>query len=295
MEPSVVVTGSSGLVGRELVARLLERGYRVRAWQRVHVEQSHPRLDSARFVLGESSPAELDGALSGVDALVHCAWDFEPSSWEAIERANVQGSTTLFDAARRAGVTKLVFVSSVAAYPGCETLYGKAKLAVEAFVRELGGVSIRPGLVHGDPNAGVYGRLWKSTRARWVPLVDGGRRKFLLIHKQDLATAIERVLVDYERWNGRVLTIGHPDLVSLRALLDRMARAQNRQVTFVPVPGNVMYLGLRTVETLGVRLRFRSDSLKNLLGPDPVVSRQDLDELGVPLRSIDEALGAQSS
>jgi len=290
-----VVTGSNGLVGRELVARLLERGYRVNAWQRSQVEQSHPHLGSSRFVLGDASPTEWERALIGTDALVHCAWDFVPSTWEEIERVNVRGATALFEAARRAAVRKLVFVSSVAAYPGCDTLYGKAKLAVEDPVRDLGGVSIRPGLVHGDPNAGVYGRLWKSANARWVPLVDGGRRKFLLIHKQDLAAAIERILVDYDRWRGRILTVGHPDLVSLRALLERMARAQNHKVTFVPIPGNVMYLGLRTAETLGVRLRFRSDSLKNLLGPDPVVVRAEIDELGVPLRSIDEALAARSS
>lgn len=285
-----VVTGSNGLVGRELVALLLERGYQVRAWQRAPLAPGHRSLSGSRFVLGERSVDELHRELEGVDSIVHCAWDLAPFSWAEIERINVQGSIALFEAARRAGVGKLLFVSSVSAYPGCESLYGRSKLAVESAVRGLGGISIRPGIVHGDPTSGVFGRLWNSTNARWVPLVDGGRSKLVLIHKRDLATAIERMLVDYDRWRGRTPVLGHSETMSLRALLERMARARGRHITFVPIPGRTLYLGLRVTETLGLRLRFRSDSLRTLLGPDPVVNPEELREIGVPFRSLDDAL-----
>jgi nucleoside-diphosphate-sugar epimerase len=287
-----VVTGGSGLVGRELVALLLERGHRVQAWQRTPAAASHERLVSKRFALGQALVPELERELSGVDAVVHAAWDLEPFSWADIERVNVHGSIALFEAARRAGVSKLLFVSSVSAYDGCKSLYGRSKLAVEGAVRGLGGVSVRPGVVHGDPGAGVYGRLWHSSGGRIVPLVDGGRQKLLLVHKRDLAAVIERVLADYSRWSGRTVVVGHPAAESLRSLLEKMARARGNTPTFVSVPGKFLYAGLRAAERAGLRLRFRSDSLVTLFGPDPVVVRAELDEIGVPLRSLDDALGA---
>ncbi len=287
-----VVTGSSGLVGRELVSCVLARGYRVHAWQRGPLATTHDRLSATRFVLGERSRLELARDLAGVESLVHCAWDLDAFAWKDIERVNVRGSMALFEAAREAGVAKLVFVSSVSAYAGCDTRYGRAKLAVEEAVRGLGGVSVRPGIVHGDTRAGVFGRLWNSVGARFVPLVDGGRQKLLLIHRTDLAAAIERMLATYPRWSGRTIVLGHPDAMTMRALLDTLARARGRTITFVPVPGRLLYAGLRAAESMGVRLRFRSDSLKTLFGPDPVVVRSEIDEIGIRLRSLSESLEA---
>ncbi len=290
-----IVTGSSGLIGRELVAVLLERGYRVRAWQRSDLPGRREHLERASFALGTTSPADLERAMEGSDAIVHCAWDFEPVSWADIERVNVRGSIDLFEAAARAGVRKLIFLSSVSAYSGCASRYGRSKLAVEDAVQKLGGISVRSGMVHGDFGAGAFGRLWKSAAARWVPLVDGGRQKLLLIHRRDLAIAIETMLSHFDDWRGRTVVLAHPEPVTLRALVERAASEQGREAHFVSVPGRVLYSGLRMVEALGLRFSFRSDSLLTLLGPDPVVTREDLERLGVPLRSLDEALRARSS
>jgi nucleoside-diphosphate-sugar epimerase len=283
-----VVTGASGLVGRELVDVVAGTGRRVIAWQRSAPSAARPpavkSIEYRSVELGVTANADLDRVLAGVDAFIHCAWDLQAGTWAEIERINVRGSIGWFERAAHAGVKKLIFVSSVSAYPGCRSMYGRSKLLVEDAVTRLGGISVRPGIVHGDPSAGVYGRLWKSTNASVVPLIDGGHQKMLTIHRRDLALAIERLLVDYERWRGRVLVLGHPQLVTMRGLLEDIARSRGRSLRFVSVPGVAVMLALRSAEALGLKLQFRSDSLVTLRGPEPLVDAKMLEALGVTIR-----------
>jgi NADP-dependent 3-hydroxy acid dehydrogenase YdfG len=191
---------------------------------------------------------------------------------------------------RLSGGYKLVFVSSVSAYDGCRSLYGKSKLLVEAAVTRLGGVNVRPGIVHGDPSAGVYGRLWQSSSASLIPLIDGGRQRMLTVHREDLARVMIAIIDNYPHWKGQTVVIGHPDLITLRAMLEGMSRARGRSARFISVPSQPLLLALRCAERAGVRIRFRSDSLLTLMGEEPRVDRGVLQELKVPFRSLSDAL-----
>ncbi len=286
-----IVTGASGLVGRELTDMLIAKGRLVQAWQRsVPPVSRRDGVEFHAFALGGEITSEMERALADASVFIHCAWDLEVATWADIERINVRGSIDWFRAAARAGVKKLIFVSSVSAYPGCQSMYGRSKLLVEEVVTGLGGVNIRPGIVHGDPSAGVYGRLWHSTNAPLVPLIDGGDQKLLTIHKNDLAEAVDRVIADYDGWAGRVVVLGHPQLVTMRELLQHIAHFRGRNIRFVRAPGAAVMLALRSAEALGLRLKFRSDSLVTLRGPDPIVDEKALARLDVPFRSLYETL-----
>jgi len=285
-----VVSGASGLVGREVVAQLVRTGHDVRAWRSSAASASSSPVRYQQVRLGETPVADIERLFSGVDAFVHCAWDLQVATWRDIERVNVNGSIAWFQAAARAGVGKLIFVSSVSAYNGCRSMYGNSKLRVEAAVSGLGGVNVRPGIVHGDPGAGVYGRLWQSTSASFIPLIDGGHQHMLTVHREDLALAINRILDDYAHWKGRTIVLGHPELVTLRGMLERMLEARRRRARFVTVPSRPVLLALRCAERAGARLSFRSDSLLTLMGDEPQVDRGVLQELKIPFRSLDDAL-----
>lgn len=285
-----VVSGASGLVGRDVVARLARAGHEVRAWRSASSSAASPNDQYRQVRLGETPVADVERLFAGADAFIHCAWDLQVATWADIERVNVNGSIAWFEAAARAGVNKLVFVSSVSAYTGCRSMYGRSKLLVEAAVTRLGGVNVRPGIVHGDPTAGVYGRLWQSTSASFIPLIDGGHQHMLTVHREDLALALNRILDDYPNWKGRTIVIGHPELITLRGMLERMLKARGRNARFVTVPSQAVLLALRSFERAGARLSFRSDSLVTLMGEEPRVDRGVLQELEIPFRSLDDAL-----
>ena len=285
-----IVSGASGLVGRAIVAQLVRSGHEVRAWRNSAASAASPNDQYQQVRLGGTPIAMVEPLFENVDAFVHCAWDLQVSSWLDIERVNAQSSIAWFEAAARAGVPRLVFISSVSAYAGCRSMYGRSKLMVEEAVTRLGGVNVRPGIVHGDPTAGVYGRLWQSTNASFIPLIDGGHQGMLTVHREDLAFAINRILDDYSQWKGRTVVVGHPQLITLRAMLERMLEARGRRARFVTVPSRPVLLALRSAERAGLRLQFRSDSLLTLMGEEPRVDIGVLQELKAPFRSLDDAL-----
>ena len=141
--PSVLLTGAAGRIGTALRERLPGLGWEVRAFDRVEVPGG---------VVGElTSPADLDDALAGVEAIVHLAGQPTEAPWPVLRQANVEGVVQLFEAARRAGVRRVVYASSNHAAgfvrlpadgdvpddvpPRPDTLYGVTKAFGEALAR----------------------------------------------------------------------------------------------------------------------------------------------------------------
>ena len=110
----VLVTGSSGRVGRAAVAALRAAGHRVRGFD---LRASGSDLDE---VVGSFDDAEACArAVAGTEAVLHLGAFM---SWVAAERtamfrANVEGTRVLLDAAAQAGVRRFVFASSGEVYP----------------------------------------------------------------------------------------------------------------------------------------------------------------------------------
>ncbi|MBI5242091.1 MAG: NAD(P)-dependent oxidoreductase [Elusimicrobia bacterium] len=251
-----VVTGASGLVGSAVSSRLSSQGWRVLGLNR-----------SGGFVLGEDIGAQ---ALRGAYGLVHCAYDFKARTWEEIGRTNVNGSIRLLKTAREAGIQRLVFLSSISAYEGCLSLYGKGKLLVEQSVLALGGYVIRPGLVFGGLSGrGMYGSLERMAALPVLPVFDGGAQPFFLVHAEDLARAVESALSAERPAGERILIAAHPESVPFAELLRAMASGRGRRLRCLSVPGGLSLGALRVLERLGLGLRFRSDSLVSLLNPNP--------------------------
>ncbi|HZC71346.1 MAG TPA: NAD(P)-dependent oxidoreductase [Jatrophihabitans sp.] len=137
----IVLTGGAGVIGTALRERLPSRGWTVRPFDRV------PTPDG---VVGDTmSPADLDAALAGADAVVHLAAQRTEAPWSVIRESNIEGTFQVFDAARRAGVARVVYASSVHAVgftpigadqpadlpPRPDTLYGVSKVVGEALGR----------------------------------------------------------------------------------------------------------------------------------------------------------------
>lgn len=251
----VAITGSSGYVGGRMKSYFQERGWTVEDWNRKSQERT--------FVLGDTvDPA----ALEGVQALVHCSYDFSKLDWPAIRETNVDGTKKLLDAAQKAGVRRLVVLSSASAYEGCRSLYGRAKLEIEQLALEAGALTIRPGLIYGDRPGGVFGGLVDQVRrSRFIPTLGNGKQIQRLLHEDDLARFIHRYLDGGFGAPDEPVFLAHDQAWEMRALLAEIANALDRTPTYVPVPWQILWGGLRTLETLHLPAPFRSDSLLGLV------------------------------
>ena len=271
------ITGASGLVGGALASRLRLAGWETRRL----VRAARAGTGDVPFELGTPLPPE---AFKGVDALVHCAYDWGAREWQDIERVNVRGSIELCETALSAGIQRLVFISTVSAYRGCPSLYGRGKLIVEDVVRSSGGVIIRPGLVYGDSSRGMFGALCRLSRLPLLPIFDDGRQPLFLVHVEDLATLIEAALRSARAVSPEPITAAFPEPVTFRELLQLLSRARGKRLFLVPVPSRLALMGLRLLEAIGLRLPFRSDSLVSLLDAGATIDFSGQSRLDVIMR-----------
>jgi nucleoside-diphosphate-sugar epimerase len=277
------ITGSNGYVGGGVKNYFAARG-----WEILELTRSpSPGTRGTPFQLGaEISPQSL----AGVSALVHCAYDFKPLKRDEIRAVNVAGSQKILAAARAAGIEKIVCVSSISAFDGCRSLYGKAKLEIEKTALAQGALVIRPGLVYGGGPGGMFGKLTAQVRKSGViPMIGDGSQIQFLVHHEDLAAFIERYASSATNVPAKILTAAHEQPWAFKQLLLEIARALDKKPKFVPLPWRLVWAGLKTAEVCGLKLNFRSDSLVSLMHQNPAPDFSANTEIGLACRPFEIA------
>ena len=255
----IAITGARGYLGSTLATHFREGGCTVNAWHRGAEAGS-------RFKLGGNLNA-LDW--TGVEAVVHCAYDFRARGWDEIQRANVEGSLALMKETLSRGA-RFIFISSMSAYDGCQSLYGRAKLTVEKEVLNAGGAAIRPGLIYGDPPGGLFATLCKAVRITpLLPMIGSGAFPQYLAHDGDLAKLLLAVATGQIALPSRPLSAAHPQTFLFRDLVRAIAARQGRRLAFVPIPWRLIHFAMTCAEIAGLRLSFRADSLVGLVFANP--------------------------
>ncbi len=147
MSGPVLVTGAAGLIGTVLRGGLPEAGWAVRSLDVVEVPE--PRPGEEHLVADTTDLAALTDAARGAAAIVHLAGIATESTWPAIAHTNIDGTYCALEAARRAGVGRVVLASSnhatgytprpdggllreADAPPRPDTYYGVSKVTMEA-------------------------------------------------------------------------------------------------------------------------------------------------------------------
>jgi nucleoside-diphosphate-sugar epimerase len=257
------ITGSNGYVGGCIKSYFAARGWEILELTR----QPKNGTRALKFQLGEEI---LPSAFENVGALVHCAYDFKPLRWDEIRAVNVEGAKKIFQAARTAGIGKIVCISSISAYEGCRSLYGHAKLEIERIAAENDALVIRPGLVYGSGSGGMFGKLTAQVRkSSVIPMIGAGSQIQFLVHNEDLSSFIELYARGGKKIIQGILTAANEQPWAFKQLLLEIARALGKKPKFVPVPWRLVWAGLKSAEMCGLKLNFRSDSLVSLMHQNP--------------------------
>lgn len=264
----VLITGADGFIGRALPQTLVDAGWQVRCVSRALPQV--PRADGPveRFAIGDLAARPSWGTvLDGVDSVVHLAAvaDFSgragATAEQALFRVNVDASLGLASEAARAGVKRLVFLSTIKvlgektdtqpfsekSLPEPQTPYARSKLAAERGLVDLGkelGLEvaiIRPCLVFGPGARGSMLQLMKLVaRGLPLPLAGVGNRRSLvsLVNLCDLV----RCALDHPRACERVLLAADEIPVSTEELVRQLACLMNRPARLFPAPVGMMRL-----------------------------------------------------
>ncbi|MGI4893758.1 MAG: NAD-dependent epimerase/dehydratase family protein [Janthinobacterium lividum] len=230
----VLVTGASGMLGRETALALVRRGEEVRVLQR-----RPAGLDGVTEVLGSvSDPAVLVRAVAGMDAVVHLAAKVSVTGPHADYVAtNVVGTANLLAAARAGGVSRFVMTSSPSVAHAGSALVGvgttpadpaaahgsyagtKAQSELLALAADRPGfavVAIRPHIVLGPGDTQLVQRIADRARAGRLPLLDDGAALIDTTYVDNAVDALVAALERAEDVHGQafVVTNGEPRTVA---------------------------------------------------------------------------------
>ena len=262
MSRSALISGAYGYVGSVLRDALESSGWTTIAL----VRTPKPGDRAIMWSLGKDAQrSELPSA----DALIHCAYDQTLTAQHDIWQTNVHGSKELLHRAAKSGISRILNISSMSAYPGTLQLYGKAKLEIEQETLNVGGISVRPGLVYGPRAGGMTGTLRRLAQLPVVPVLRGEARQYP-IQENDLARAILLIL-EARTWEPEVFGIAHPDGIPFASIIRELGRGRTKGPILLPVPRRAVLETLRLAERLHVPLPVRSDSLRGLVSPAPYV------------------------
>jgi len=236
----VAITGGTGFVGRHLARELVARGHEavlIARGKDVRDESIH-KLPKTSFLASDlSDPQELRRAFLGSDAVAHCAGINREIGAQTYLRVHVDGTKHVVEAARLAGVKKIVLLSFLRARPKCGSAYHESKWVAEEMVRGSG-------LNYTVFKAGViYGRgdhmLDHLSHALYTfpifGLVGMKERQIRPVAVEDLVTAII-ASVDDTRLSNKIVSITGPEEMALSEAVRRVAEAIGRHPLYVPTP-----------------------------------------------------------
>lgn len=276
---TIAITGATGYLGGVVSTHLIGRGHHVIALTR------KPPTDTAlgwhTFDLG--LPVE-GSAFAGADTLIHAAWVLSGKDTGELWQQNVIGSRLLIESARAAGVSRIVFVSSMSAFFGTRQAYGLMKLAAERTVLDAGGTVVRPGLVYGDSPGGMAGTLKKVASLPVWPRFRTAR--MFLAHEDDIAPAVAGILDHFDDFRGHILGLANPTPYDLTTILTGLS-PDHRPRRTLPVPAKAVTAPLKVIESANITLPFRSDSLLGLVeGASTLPGHETLACHGITFRAF---------
>lgn len=290
---TMLITGANGFIGSRLTSAALADGYVVKSMTRstVTAPSGIPQQHRYSGQLPNQIPPE---AMQNVDVVVHCA-ALTNGGRKMAEAVNVDGTFRLAEMAMKAQVSSFIFLSSQSAKADAISDYGWSKHAAELMLQEkfadssMNILIIRPGLVTGAGQRGLYPRLCRTVEA-WpiLPLLGGGRQILQPIHVEDLCHAVLHCTKIADELNGRVLSLGHFEGVTLAKFLQyvALARLGHPKVT-VTIPIWPVRVLVRAAERLGMSLPVTSENLKGLTNVEYMDTQSDMVRVGLPVRPLD--------
>ncbi len=239
-----------------------------------------PPPGAVRFVRADvTDRAAVAAAIAGTDAVVHLAAKVSDFGRAAdFERLNVGATRIVAEAARAAGVRRLVHMSSVAVFDyrrgwrdadehalpgGHEFAYGQTKWRAEEEIRRVGGlgletVVVRPGLFpYGPGDRVASARMLAAIERGWPVLVDGGRALLSTSYVDNLIDGLVLCL-DHPRAAGETFHLSDDVRVTWRELGAAMARALGLPPPGRSVPKRVAAPAAATLELAWRGLLLRS-------------------------------------
>jgi len=238
----VTIYGGSGFLGRHVVRAIARTGTRIRVAVRRPELAGHlqPLGGVGQIVPVQANvrfPESLLAAAQDADAVINLVGILFASGKQTFKSVQDEGARNVAEAAKAAGVKRLVHVSAIGADADSPSIYARTKAAGEAAIREVykDATIFRPSVVFG-PEDEFFNRFAALARlSPMLPLIGGGHTKFQPVFVGDVAQSIVAAL------EGRATAkspyeLGGPEILTMRQVMERVLAYTMRKRLLVPLP-----------------------------------------------------------
>jgi len=252
----ILVTGGSGYIGSHIIKRFLAEGKSVRALIRNPARaEREGRLKGLAIEWSEGDvthPETLSGAMQGVNTIIHTVAIAIEKGKTTYESVNFRGTVHVVEAAKKAGIRRLINLSQLGADATLpyRMMASKGKAQDYVVQSNLDWTAFRPSVVWGpeDEFANTFARLVPLTPIIF-PIIGDENTKFQPVWVDDLAEAIFKAHDDPTAIH-KEFELGGPEILTLEEIERRTLAALSARRIFIRFPLPLLRMIVSLMESL---------------------------------------------
>lgn len=307
----VCVTGATGLLGTNVILKLLQNGYSVTALVRQKSSWLGEENENLKLVEADLL-CDISVYLTDMDCIIHVAAETRQNliRYDEYRKVNYEAVVNLFTHAELMGVKKFLFVSTANTlgfgntaflgsekapqiYPFTHSLYAQSKLEAEEYLlknsKNTDVIIVNPtfmiGAYDSKPSSGkIIFWVWKK---KLIFYPKGGKN---FVHVEDAANGVVNAVEKGK--NGEKYLLANENL-SYRELFKKVNRITRQNPIMIPIPNKLLsFLGLigDVLRKFKIKTDLSSSNMKALQISNYYSNQKSIEELGVQYQPIDKAI-----
>lgn len=262
----IFIAGASGFVGGHLIDALLKNGYKLRCLARSEKAGKSLRGKGIDVFSGDITiPETLEGALDGIDFVIHLVGIIEEKGSSTFKSVHVEGTMNLIAEAKTAGVKRFFYQSALGADKSSWSGYLRTKAEAEEIVASSGipFTIFRPSLIIGKWD-GFTKKLRDLIKiSPVIPVPGDGKSRLQPIYINDWTNCMLRVLASPDSFKG-IFEIGGPQQLTYNEIVNALADVMKSKKTIIHMPMGLMKFGALIAEKTIPFLPVNSEQLRLL-------------------------------
>jgi NADH dehydrogenase len=252
----ILVTGASGYVGSHIVKQLAQTGKPIRALVRNRgLAMKEARLEGFAvewFEADVTRPETLGPTMAGATAVIHTVAIAIEKGGRTYEKVNYQGTVSVVEAAKAAGVRRFINISQLGADSRLPYRFLASKGRAQEYVAASGleWTAFRPSVIWGpeDEFANTFARLVPFSPLVY-PIVGDENAKFQPVWVEDVADCVVKAL-DNPNTVGKEYELGGPEVLTLEEIERRTLKAVGARRLMVRFPMPLLRMVVSLMEAL---------------------------------------------